>query len=102
MEYTTPVSPPQAAEPGARALDAETRAWLRDLRGEGTVRDEAVARLHALLLRAARFEVARRRPTLPHLRGNELEDIALEAADDALVSALARLDDFRGDSRFTT
>jgi RNA polymerase sigma-70 factor (ECF subfamily) len=58
--------------------------------------------LHALLLRAARFEVARRRPTLPHLRGNELDDIATEAADDALMSVLKRLDDFRGASRFTT
>ena len=61
-----------------------------------------MARLHALLLRAARCEVARRRRSLPHLRGDELEDIALEAADDALVSVLRRLDDFRGDSRFTT
>ena len=65
-------------------------------------RDEAIARLHALLLRAARFEVARRRPTLPHLRGDELDDIATEAADDALMSVLRRLDDFRGASRFTT
>jgi RNA polymerase sigma-70 factor (ECF subfamily) len=53
-------------------------------------------------LRAARFECARRRPTLPHLRGNDLDDIANQAADDALVSVLARLDDFRGASRFTT
>ncbi len=83
-------------------LDAESRAWLRDLREEGPTRDEAVARLHALLLRAARFECARRRPALPHLRGNDLDDIANQAADDALVSVLARLDDFRGASRFTT
>ena len=53
-------------------------------------------------LRAARFEVARRRPTLPHLRGDEFDDIALQAADDALMSVLRRLDDFRGASRFTT
>jgi RNA polymerase sigma-70 factor (ECF subfamily) len=39
---------------------------------------------------------------LPHLRGNELDEIALEAADDAVVSVLAHLDDFRGASRFTT
>jgi RNA polymerase sigma-70 factor (ECF subfamily) len=84
------------------ALDLESRAWLRDLRADGATRDEAVARLHALLLRATRFEVARRRPTLPHLRGNDLDDIALQAADDALMSVLARLDDFRGLSRFTT
>ena len=84
------------------SLDEESREWLAQLRAGGAVRDEAVARLHALLLRAARFEVARRRPSHPHLRGNELDDIALEAADDALVSVLARLDDFRGASRFTT
>jgi RNA polymerase sigma-70 factor (ECF subfamily) len=88
-------------EPHA-ALDDESRAWLADLRSSGTAHDDAVERLHDLLLRAARFEVARRRPTLPHLRGNELDDIALEAADDALMSVLARLDNFRGLSRFTT
>jgi RNA polymerase sigma-70 factor (ECF subfamily) len=85
-----------------RSLDDESRGWLRDLRADGATRDEAVARLHALLVRAARFEVARRRPTMPHLRGDELDDIANEAADDALMSVLRRLDDFRGDSRFTT
>jgi RNA polymerase sigma-70 factor (ECF subfamily) len=83
-------------------LDSDSRAWLADLRREGSVREDAVARLHALLLRAALFEVSRRRPILPHLRGNDLEDIANQAADDALVSVLARLDDFRGESRFTT
>jgi RNA polymerase sigma-70 factor (ECF subfamily) len=83
-------------------LDEESREWLRDLRSDGATKDQAVARLHALLLRAARFEVARRRAALPHLRGNDLEDIANQAADDALVSVLRRLDDFRGASRFTT
>ena len=83
-------------------LDAESREWLRRLLADGAVRDEAVAELHALLVRAARFEVARRRPTLPHLRGDELDDIAVEAADDALMSVLRRLDSFRGASRFTT
>jgi RNA polymerase sigma-70 factor, ECF subfamily len=83
-------------------LDEESRRWLDDLRADGATKDAAVARLHDVLLRAARFEVARRRPTLPHLRGDELDDIALEAADDALMSVLRRLDDFRGASRFTT
>jgi len=58
--------------------------------------------LHALLLRAARFEVARRRPSLPRLRVDELDDVALEVAGDALVSVLGRLHEFRGDSRFST
>jgi RNA polymerase sigma-70 factor (ECF subfamily) len=86
----------------AARIDADSRAWLRSLRATGATREEAIARLHALLLRAARFEVARRRATLPHLRGDELDDIATEAADDALMSVLRRLDDFRGASRFTT
>jgi RNA polymerase sigma-70 factor (ECF subfamily) len=71
------------------------------LRSEDT-REGAVANLHALLLRAARFEVARRRSTLPQLRSSELDDIANEAATDAAMSVLRRLDDFRGASRFTT
>ena len=86
----------------ATPLDAESREWIASLNASGAARDAAVARLHALLLRAARFEVARRRPTLPHLRGDDLDDIANQAADDALMSVLRRLDDFRGASRFTT
>ena len=65
-------------------------------------RDAAIARLHGPLLRAARFEISRRRATHPHLRGDDLDDLAQQAADDALVSVLSRLDDFRGASRFTT
>jgi RNA polymerase sigma-70 factor (ECF subfamily) len=93
---------PTATAATTRPPGHESREWLRCLRGDGAVRDEAVARLHALLLRAARFEVARRRRTLPHLRGDELDDLAAEAAHDALMSVLRRLDDFRGESRFTT
>jgi RNA polymerase sigma-70 factor (ECF subfamily) len=83
-------------------LDDESRDWLRALRGEGAERADAVQRLHGLLLRAARFEVARRRATLPHVRGDDLDDVANQAADDALMSVLGKLDDFRGASRFTT
>jgi RNA polymerase sigma-70 factor (ECF subfamily) len=102
-EVKSRTDPPVAVEsPPRPLLDDESRAWLRDLRSEGRKKDDAVARLHALLLRAARFECGRRRAALPHLRGNDLDDIANQAADDALVSVLARLDDFRGASRFTT
>jgi RNA polymerase sigma-70 factor (ECF subfamily) len=62
----------------------------------------AIAELHALLLRAARFEVGRRRAALSHVRGEELDDIANQAADDALMAVLAKLDTYRGASRFTT
>jgi RNA polymerase sigma-70 factor, ECF subfamily len=99
-----PVTPLTTLAPVPPALDSESREWIRALRADAddATRQEALAKLHALLMRAARFEVVRRRPNLPHLRGDELEDIATEAADDALMSVLRRLDDFRGDSRFTT
>jgi RNA polymerase sigma-70 factor (ECF subfamily) len=100
VESSTSTSPAPAA--ASRRLDPDSAEWLRSLRSDGPGRDEAIARLHDLLLRAARYEVGRRRPALPHLRGNELEDIAVEAADDAVLSVLRRLDDFRGLSRFTT
>ena len=100
-----PVQPTRSlptVAPAPSSLDPESREWLHSLRGSAGERDAAIERLHALLLGAARFEVARRRPTLPHLRGGDLDDIANLAADDALVSVLRRLDDFRGASRFTT
>jgi RNA polymerase sigma-70 factor (ECF subfamily) len=99
---TVAVVEPALSVPTSAPADEESREWLRCLRASGLERDEAIARLHALLLRAARFEVARRRPTLPHLRGGDLDDIANQAADDALMGVLRRLDDFRGASRFTT
>jgi RNA polymerase sigma-70 factor (ECF subfamily) len=82
--------------------DSESRAWVSALQASGPRRSEAVGRLHELLLRAARFEVNRRRVTLPHLRGNDFDDVAMQSADDALVAVLAKLDGYRGDSKFTT
>ena len=80
---------------------ADSSAWISALR-DPVERDRAIARLHELLLRAARFEVSRRRAALAHVRGEELDDLALQAADDALVAVLGKLDDYRGASRFTT
>jgi RNA polymerase sigma-70 factor (ECF subfamily) len=91
-------------EPARRIdeMDYDSQEWLTSLRATGAEYDAAVARLHELLLRAARFEVSRRRGALAHVRGEELADVALQAADDALVALLGKLDDYRGASRFTT
>jgi RNA polymerase sigma-70 factor (ECF subfamily) len=78
------------------------RNWVDALSADGFERDEAIADLHDLLLRAARFEMGRRRAALAHVRGEELDDLATQAADDALVAILAKLHTFRGASRFTT
>ena len=83
--------------------ETQSHEWLESLRADdGRVRDAAIARLHELLLRAARFEVRRRAAAARHVGGRELDDLAHQSAHDALVAVLAKLDDFRGDSRFTT
>ena len=58
--------------------------------------------MHELLLRAARFEINRRRGSHPHLRGGDLDDLAHQAAADAMLAILHKLDTYRGESRFTT
>ena len=90
------------AEPGFEAAEAPSRDLHERLNAGGPEREAAVVELHALLLKAARFEVNRRRDSLPHLRGGDHEDLAQQSADDALLAVLAKLDQFRGESRFTT
>jgi RNA polymerase sigma-70 factor, ECF subfamily len=96
--------PASDTNPDVSALAAAPglEEWHLDLRAQGARRDEAVAHLHGLLLRAARFEVFRRRGSLPQLSAVELDELAQDAADDAAVSVLRRLDDFRGESSFRT
>lgn len=96
-----PAREPAAGRPD-EARDRQSDDWLRDLRGDGHLHEDAVARLHALLLRGARYTIARQRTLLPQFSELDLEQIALESADDATVAILSRLDDFRGESRFTT
>lgn len=76
--------------------------WIARLSSPGAERDAAIAELHGLLLRAARFEVGRRRAALPQLRDGDHDELAQQSADDAMMSIPRRLGDFRGESRFTT
>ena len=87
----------QAATPAG-----ESAAWVAALQGPAAVREEAIADLHALLVRGAHFELNRRRGQLGHVGRAEVDDLAQQAADDALVAILAKLTTFRGASRFTT
>jgi RNA polymerase sigma-70 factor (ECF subfamily) len=78
---------------------AESSAWVERLTTPGAERDAALAELHVLLVGAARFALSR---SGTQLSREGFDDLAVQAADDALMSILARLDDFRGESRFTT
>jgi RNA polymerase sigma-70 factor (ECF subfamily) len=79
------------------SLDAESAEWVEALSSTGQRREEAINRLHALLLRAARFEVSRRTGVR-----HDLDDLATQAAADALMAVTAKLHTYRGASRFTT
>jgi len=85
----------------AARLDPESAEWCRVLSGTGPRREAALARLHGMLVRIARSEVRRRAPRL-HITGPELDDLAYQAAADALVAITGKLGQFRGESRFTT
>jgi RNA polymerase sigma-70 factor, ECF subfamily len=94
--------PPNSASALPAGVDEESRVWLQRLRADGPERDKAHHDLRELLLRAARFEVHRRGGALTHLRGGDHDDLAQQSANDALLALLAKLDDFRGEARFTT
>src|SRR4029453_895935 len=100
MPPTAPVDGTCPLDMGG-ALDAESRLWVQGLRAGGSEREAVVARLHGLLLRVARHEAHRRSGSL-RLRGPELDDLANQAADDALMAIATKVDGFRGQSRFTT
>src|SRR5262249_43278643 len=83
-------------------LDRDSQRWVEQLRVGHRRHDQTVVNLHAVLRRVALSELSRRRGQLLWVTGPEFEDLAQQAADDALVNVLAKIDDFRGLSRFTT
>jgi RNA polymerase sigma-70 factor (ECF subfamily) len=86
----------------AVTAEAESTTLVQDLLQPGAVRDAAITRLHALLLRVARAEAGRRRARLPDRVLEEIDDLCVQAANDAVMNILRKLDQFRGTARFTT
>jgi RNA polymerase sigma-70 factor, ECF subfamily len=88
--------------PAMVRLDRDSRRWVERLRVGHPCRDRTVGKLHEVLRRVAVFELSRRRHQLRLVSGPEFEDLAQQAAGDALVAVLENLDGFHGLSRFTT
>src|SRR5450631_4658682 len=88
------ISPPPRFDPGSGQ-------WVQVLSDAGPAREAALASLHDLLLRIARGELRRRGPQL-RITGPELDDLAYQAAADALLAIVVKLGQFRGESKFTT
>lgn len=82
-------------------MDIDSSSWLTALGDAGSKRNMALARLHEMLLRVAIHEAYRRGPAV-RIGASELDDLAHQAASDAMLALLAKLGTFRGESRFTT
>ena len=79
--------------PAAPGLDPDSARWLQALADDGPRRESALAELYAMLLRAARREAARRGPRV-QITGPELEDLACQAAGDALLAITQKAGQF--------
>lgn len=75
--------------------------WLADL-GNDDTQAEALADLREYLLRAVFVYLERHRRDLAHLDRRELEHLAEDFAQEALLQILDKLNTFRGESKFTT
>jgi RNA polymerase sigma-70 factor (ECF subfamily) len=73
--------------------------WLQALKSSGDDQIEALTDLRAYLLRAATFALGRRGGGMAATHQRQLAE---DCAQEALVAVLDHLDDFRGQSRFTT
>ena len=92
----------RAKRPRRPELDAESRSWLKRLRADDPTRSEAVAELYDRLRREAAFHIRYRVTNLAQFPRSDIEDLATQAAGDALLALLRKLDDYRGDSQFWT
>ncbi|MGZ4234053.1 MAG: RNA polymerase sigma factor [Solirubrobacteraceae bacterium] len=85
-----------------RRLDAESRAWWVRLHGREPERDRAIAELHERLRREAWFHIRLRTRGMSEFPRSDLDDLAVQAASDALLAVLRKLEHYRGDSQFWT
>ncbi|MEV8092674.1 RNA polymerase sigma factor [Streptomyces nigra] len=85
-----------------RKLDPESAAWVNALENScGPEYELACTRLHELLVRIAMGEMFRR-GSRHQIAGPELDDLAHQAAADALMRITQKIHGFRGDAKFTT
>jgi RNA polymerase sigma-70 factor (ECF subfamily) len=93
---------PAVVQPAGPALDDDSRSWWYRLHAPEPIRGWAIADLYERLRREAAFHIRHRTRGWSEFPRSDVEDLATQAAGDALVALLRKLDDFRGDSQFWT
>jgi RNA polymerase sigma-70 factor, ECF subfamily len=101
-EFDKPGESSLADQPPPRLIDEESRSWLRRLHATEPTRGRAIAELHERLRREAAFHLRRRVRDSSDFPRSDIDDLAIMAANDALLAIMRKLDDYRGDSQFWT
>lgn len=87
----------------ARVKQRSNPEWLSQLRAEGTPEQaEAIEDLRLYLYRAVLYFFSQSPGDLRGLARPEIEQVAQDLAQDALLTILKNIDEFRGESKFTT
>ena len=76
--------------------------WLTALRGEGRGQESALAELRTRLLGAIRGYLTKNYLSQGALRFDEIQHLAEDCAQEAIVVIQSKLDGFRGESQFMT
>lgn len=76
--------------------------WLRDLESSGENQSAAIEELNTVLLKAARYTFQRQLGNQAQFSELEIQQLAEDCAQEALVTLLSHLPEFRGDSKFLT
>lgn len=82
--------------------DRTNEQWLDALRGDGDEQQEALEDLRKRLHRSIYYYLSQDRSDLRDLAAKELQAMAGDMAQDAVLRVMDNLDSFRGESRFTT
>jgi RNA polymerase sigma-70 factor (ECF subfamily) len=85
-----------------RLAERTNEEWLRDLAEGAPKRGEALEALRARLQRGLFYYLSRERSDLAAYPIHEIQQMAEDFAQEALLRILANLSAFRGDSQFTT
>jgi len=83
-------------------VERTSAAWLRDLVEDSPRRSEALQALCARLQHGLCYYLSRERSDLAEYPIQEIQQMAEDFAQEALLRILANLASFRGDSQFTT
>ncbi|NIM92360.1 MAG: sigma-70 family RNA polymerase sigma factor [Anaerolineales bacterium] len=76
--------------------------WIEILKSPGHKQSDVIRELQAYLYKAVYLYVVYRRSDLTHLSIIELEQLADDCSQEAIIRILNKLDTFKGRSRFTT